>query len=144
MLQGLCDDINLDFYLVAYDVGGIICRNIADLSACSAAPVFWTSNATFLPLSPKEAYIYESCAHRLCSSTGNEVVSQLMYINSSSDLVIQDSEENFTNPREGEGRLWHYEDGTFGFGFFWDDYIIDVKHMVGDGCLLDAMELSCD
>lgn len=151
-MQGTCDDINLDFYLVAYDVGGIICRRVGDLSSGSAAPVFWTSNTTFIEssFSPEEQYLYNSRIHH-CSlaeadhryhhrpSAENKVVSHIMYINSSYDLVIRDSAGMSTNSQQGEGRIWHYQDGTFGFGFFWDNFIIDLKHMVKDDCLLDAV-----
>ncbi|KAL5777589.1 hypothetical protein ACOSP7_010515 [Xanthoceras sorbifolium] len=150
--KGTCDDINLDFYLVAYDVGGIICRRVDDLSSFAAAPVFWTSNTTFIeaPFSPEEEYLYDSRIHcrslveadhvrRHCPSAENQAVSHIMYINSSYDLVIRDSAGTSTNPQQGEGRIWHYQDGTFGFGFFWDNFIIDLKCMVQDGCLLDAL-----
>ncbi|KAK2660126.1 hypothetical protein Ddye_006659 [Dipteronia dyeriana] len=150
--KGTSDGINLVFYLMTYDVGGIICRRVGDLSSCSAAPVFWTSNTTFIesPFSPEEEYLYDSRIHYRslaeadhihchCPSAENEVVSHVMYINSSYDLVIRDSAGRSTNPRQGEGRIWHYQDGTFGFGFFWDNFIIDLNPMVQDSCLLDAL-----
>ncbi|KAJ0086145.1 hypothetical protein Patl1_08810 [Pistacia atlantica] len=149
--KGIYDDINLDFYLVAYDIGGIICRRVGDLSSGSAAPVFWTSNTTFIesPLSPEEEYIYDSRIHHHSLTVANHthcqcpstMVSHIMHINSSYDLVIRDSAGTFANPRQGEGRIWHYRNGTFGFGFFWDNFIIDLKHMVLDGCLLDTVEV---
>lgn len=151
VLQGIYDDINLDFYLVAYDIGGIICRRVGDLSSCSAAPVFWTSNATLIesPFSVEEEYIYDSRIHHHSPAEANHthcqspssMVSHIMHINSSYDLVIRDSAGSFANPRQGEGRIWHYHNGTFGFGFLWDNFIIDLKHMVLDGCLLDAVEV---
>ncbi|XP_044510048.1 F-box protein At3g12350 isoform X1 [Mangifera indica] len=149
--KGICDDINLDFYLVAYDIGGIICRRVGDLSSCSAAPVFWTSNATLIesPFSVEEEYIYDSRIHHHSPAEANHthcqspssMVSHIMHINSSYDLVIRDSAGSFANPRQGEGRIWQYHNGTFGFGFLWDNFIIDLKHMVLDGCLLDAVEV---
>lgn len=141
---------------MAYDVGGIICRRVSDLSSGSAAPVFWTSNTTLIkfPFSPDEEYLYDSRAHRRALAAANpihcqqpwrgtedEVVSHIMYINSSYDLVVRDSSGISANPPQGQGRIWQYKDGTFGFGFFWDNFITDLKRMVEDGCLLDAVEV---
>ena len=65
LLQGIYDDMSLNFYLVVYeDNGGIICRRVGDSSEriSSYGLVFWTSNATFIesPLSPEEKYLYDS------------------------------------------------------------------------------------
>ncbi|KAK9065684.1 hypothetical protein SSX86_015085 [Deinandra increscens subsp. villosa] len=150
--KGICEDANLDFYLVAYDdIGGIACRRIGD--ACkpfsSYAPVFWTSNTTFVesPFSLEEEHIYETREHLLppgdilCSEMGS--VSRILYINSSYDLVIPGiAGPNSVNPHQVEGRIWEYGDGTFGFGFLRDNHIIDLKHIAVDGCLLDAMQPS--
>ncbi|KAK1412992.1 hypothetical protein QVD17_34659 [Tagetes erecta] len=148
--KGICEDANLDFYLVAYDdIGGIACRRIGD--SCkpfsSYSPVFWTSNTTFVesPFSSEEEHIYETRAHLLppgeiiCSQM--ESVSRILYINSSYDLVIPGlTGPNSANPHQVEGRIWEYGDGTFGFGFLRDSHIIDLKHIAVDGCLLDAMQ----
>lgn len=147
--KGICEDANLDFYLVVYDdIGGIACRRIGD--SCkpfsSYAPVFWTSNTTFFesPFSSEEEYIYDTREHLLppgghhhllCSE--KEDVSRIMYINSSYDLVLPGST---VNPHQVEGRIWQYGDGTFGFGFLRDNHIIDLKHIAVDGCLLDAIK----
>ncbi|KAK9271084.1 hypothetical protein L1049_026673 [Liquidambar formosana] len=158
-LQGICDDMNLDFYLVAYDdIGGITCRRVGDSFKpfSSYSPVFWTSNATFIdsPFSPEEEYIYDSRMHlqplaaenhfhgqRLL--TKDEVVSRILHINSSYDLVIPDL-AGTANPRHVEGRIWQYGDGTFGFGFLRDNFIVDLKHIAQNDCLLDTMEHCCD
>ena len=65
LLQGIYDDMSLNFYLVVYeDNGGIICRRVGDSSEriSSYGLVFWTSNATFIesPLSLEEKYLYDS------------------------------------------------------------------------------------
>ncbi|KAJ0699957.1 putative F-box domain-containing protein [Helianthus annuus] len=148
--KGICEDTNLDFYLVAYDdIGGIACRRIGD--SCkpfsSYAPVFWTSNTTFIesPFSSEEEHIYETREHLLppgdilCSEM--ESVSRILYINSSYDLVLPGlAGPTSVNPHQVEGRIWEYGDGTFGFGFLRDNHIIDLKHIAMDGCLLDAIQ----
>lgn len=157
MLQGICDDdVSLDFYLVAYDdIGGIACRRIGDSSEpfSSYSPVFWTSTTTFIdsPLSPEEIYLYDSrvhltplsaanCIQNESNPTEDEPVKRVLHISSSYDLVIPDLAGNSGNPRNTEGRIWQYEDGTFGFGFLRNNFIIDLKHIAYDGCLLDTME----
>nr|XP_043636143.1 F-box protein At3g12350 [Erigeron canadensis] len=148
--KGICEDENLDFYLVVYDdIGGIACRKIGD--SCkpfsSYTPVFWTSNTTFFesPFSSEEEDIYDTREHLLppghlhCSEM--EAVSRILYINSSYDLVIPGlAGPTAVNPHQVEGRIWQYGDGTFGFGFLRDNHIIDLKHIAVDGCLLDAMK----
>lgn len=158
-LQGICDDMNLDFFLVVYDdIGGIACRRVGD--SCkpfsSYSPVFWTSNTTFIesPLSLEEEHIYDSRV-RLQPLTAsnhflgqplfkeNEAVSRILYINSSYDLVIPDL-AGTVDPRHVEGRIWQYRNGTFGFGFLRDNFIIDLKGIAQDGCLHDTVEPSSD
>jgi hypothetical protein len=46
------------------------------------------------------------------------------------------------NVRNVEGRVWEYDDSTFGFGFLRNDYIIDLKHIALDGQLLDSVSKS--
>lgn len=151
--QGISDDdTNLDFYLVAYDdIGGLACRRVGDTCTplSTYSPVFWTSNNTFIesPLSPEEEYIYGSRIHLrpTLSETNpdwhiniasNEPVSRIMYINSSYDLVIPNLS---TYSREVEGRIWQYTNGTFGFGFMRDSFIVDLQLISRDGRLLDAV-----
>ncbi|KAL8172057.1 hypothetical protein V2J09_023861 [Rumex salicifolius] len=154
--KGICEDMTLDFYLVTYDdMGGIVCRRVDDsLKAPSGGgpPVFWTSTATFIesPLSLEEDLLYSTCVHLShVSSTATddvpeilhpryeeEVVSRIMYINSSYDLVIPDLAETAANPRHFQGQIWVYSDGTFGFGFLRNNFIIDLKHITKDDQLL--------
>ncbi|XP_059631152.1 F-box protein At3g12350-like [Cornus florida] len=157
--KGICDDMNLDFYLVAYDdIGGIACRRVGDSSTpfSGYSPVFWTSNTKFIesPFSFEEENLYDSRKHlrslaaadhiqRQTSWTENEAVSRILYINSSYDLVLPDL-VGTSNPRHVEGRIWQYRDGTFGFGFIRDNYIIDLKHIAQNGCLLDSAKLCSD
>lgn len=160
-LQGICDDMSLDFYLVTYDdIGGIACRRVGDSSErfSSCAPVFWTSNATFIesPFSPEEEYLYDTRTHvrpleaanyfhgELLLSAESEMVSRILCINSSYDLVIPDLAGSTANPRHVEGRIWQYNNGAFGFGFLRDNFIIDLKSIAQNGCILDTMELCSD
>ncbi|WOG91901.1 hypothetical protein DCAR_0311156 [Daucus carota subsp. sativus] len=136
--KGICDDMKLGLYLVAYDeIGGIACRRIEDSSKPFSGffPMFWTSNATFIesPLSPEEQYIYDSRTHIRppeASSDhihGDEAVSRILYIKLSCDLVIPDFADAYVNTQQVEGRIWQYGNGTFGFGFLRDGHIVDLK-----------------
>ncbi|XP_010938995.1 F-box protein At3g12350 isoform X2 [Elaeis guineensis] len=141
--KGICEDNVLDFYLVSYDdVGGITCRRVGDAGELFSgySPVFWTSNATFLesPFSKEEQDLYGSREHirAVASNWSNmdrEVVLRILCINSSYDLVIPDLSGSSGDPRNVEGRIWEYEDGTFGFGFLRNNFIIDLKHITLDG-----------
>ncbi|XP_026390581.1 F-box protein At3g12350-like [Papaver somniferum] len=153
--KGICDDMSLEFYLVAYDdIGGVTCRKVGDSVEpfSGYSPVFWTSNTTFIesPLSCEEEYLYDSRIHlqppivnHICDHSPfieNEEVLRILNINSSYDLVIPDLAVSSVNPRQAEGRIWQYASGTFGFGFLRNNYIIDMKHIVLDGHLLDTAE----
>lgn len=169
--KGICADLSLAFYLVAYDdIGGIACRRLGDPPErfSTYAPVFWTSNATFLeaPFPLEEESMYGSRVHlqpvqphnenheqfpmsdvegvnhiQQFYLSDNEVVNRILHINSSYDLVIPDL-AGATNPRSAEGRIWQYQDGTFGFGFVRDNFVIDMKNIVRDGCIVDAVNPS--
>ncbi|KAK7291053.1 hypothetical protein RIF29_05916 [Crotalaria pallida] len=166
--KGICDDMSLAFYLVAYDdIGGIACRLVGDYPErfSSYAPVFWTSKATFLesPFSPEEESLYDSRIHlrpfepdneiheqflfsdndvvnriQQLHLTDDEVVHRILHISSSYDLVLPDL-AGAINTRSAEGRIWQYQNGTFGFGFIRDNFVIDMKHIVHDGCILDTV-----
>ncbi|PIA29368.1 hypothetical protein AQUCO_06000023v1 [Aquilegia coerulea] len=155
--KGICDDMSLDFFLVTYDdIGGITCRRLGDASEpfSGYSPVFWTSNTTYVdsPFSPDEEYIYDirthlrppgpvNHIHEYPSYMQNEVVLRFLKINSSYDLVIPGSS---INPRHTEGRIWLYADGTYGYGFLRNNYIIDLKHIALNGCLFDTTENCCN
>ncbi|CAA0840716.1 F-box protein [Striga hermonthica] len=149
--KGICDDMSLDFYLVSYDdLRGVACRKVGDTNA----PVFWTSNLTYTepPFSRTEDYIYNCRTHLRPhlenkpedehdeSSSDNLEVSRMLCINSSYDLVIPGLVGSAVNSRHAEGRIWQYENGTFGFGFLGDSYIIDLRRIARNGHLLDAIE----
>ncbi|KAL3812315.1 hypothetical protein ACJIZ3_013583 [Penstemon smallii] len=151
--KGICDDMSLDFYLVSYDdIGGIACRKVGDSSKPLSyhAPVFWTSSTTFIesPFSHEEDRLYNCRLHLQPPDeaevnrdrSDNRTASRMLFINSSYDLVIPDLDGNALNPRHVEGRIWQYRNGTFGFGFLKDNYIIDMKHIAKDGHLLDTIE----
>lgn len=173
-MQGICDDLSLAFYLVIYDdIGGIACRRIGDpperFTGSGCAPIFWTSNATFLesPFSSEEESLYDRRVHLQPLQQGNEVLEQfplsdgevvnriqqfqlsdnvvnrILHISSSYDLVAPDL-AGTVNPRSAEGRIWQYQNGTFGFGFLSDNFVIDVKHIVRNGCIADAVNSSAD
>lgn len=152
--------MNLGFYLVSYDdIGGIACRRVWNSPERSASygPVFWTSDTTFLesPFCMEEENLYDARAHLQSHAAENftheqfalmecNAVSRILFINSSYDLVIPHLVETTVNPHHAEGRIWQYGDGTFGFGFLRDNFIIDLKHISKNGCLLDAMKYCCD
>ncbi|MED6188737.1 hypothetical protein PIB30_088788 [Stylosanthes scabra] len=166
--KGICDDMNLAFYLVVYDdIGGIACRRVGDPPEpfSSYAPVFWTSKTTFLetPFSLEEETLYDSRLHIRPLQTNheiqeqfhlsdvelvnqvqqlhfsdNEIVKRILHINSSYDLVIPDV-GGTVNPRSAEGRIWQYQNDTFGFGFLCDNFVIDMKHIFRDGCIVDIV-----
>ncbi|XAR61971.1 hypothetical protein NMG60_11016534 [Bertholletia excelsa] len=150
--KGICHDKNLEFYLVAYDdIGGIACRRVGDSSRafCGYSPIFWTLNTTFIesPFSTEEEHLYNSRIHLRPASDWiendcieNEALSRILYINSSNDLVIPDLAGASANSQRVEGRIWQYENGTFGFGFLRNNYIIDLKHIAHNGCILDTVE----
>ncbi|XP_061358017.1 F-box protein At3g12350 [Gastrolobium bilobum] len=168
--KGICDDMSLAFYLVSYDdIGGIACRRVGDPPErfSSYAPVFWTAKATYMesPFSPEEEALYDSRIHLQPQNeiheqfplsddevvngiqqfhlSDNEVVNRILHISSSYDLVLPDLAGTI-NPRNAEGRIWQYQNGTFGFGFLRDNFVIDMKHIVHDGSIVDTVNSSAD
>lgn len=92
--------MNLDFYLVSYDdIGGIACRKVGDSSHLFSeyCPVFWTSNTTFIE-------VIDSI-HGQLPWMENQVVSRILDINSSYDLVIPNLAGASVNPRQVQGRI---------------------------------------
>uniref|UniRef100_J3NDQ1 Uncharacterized protein n=2 Tax=Oryza brachyantha TaxID=4533 RepID=J3NDQ1_ORYBR len=152
-LQGLWKGISgsqtLEFYLVTYDdIGGITCRQVADTRGQNSGytPIFWTTNTTFLeePFSEKELNHYTGREHIQVlgpghAGTENRIVSRILCINSSYDVVDPHLSAHLDDRRNVEGRIWLYEDGTFGFGFNGSNSIIDLKHVSSDGCILDDL-----
>ncbi|GKV20059.1 hypothetical protein SLEP1_g30232 [Rubroshorea leprosula] len=150
--KGICSDMNLDFYIVRYDeIGGIICRKVGDLSSSYSAPVFWTSRPIFMesPFSAAEERIYDDRIHleplaaedhnqHQHSLTDIEAVTRILCINSSYDIAIPGLAGREADCQHGEGRIWQYKNGTFGFGFLRDQFIIDLKHIIQGGSLLDT------
>ncbi|XP_028792842.1 F-box protein At3g12350 isoform X1 [Neltuma alba] len=148
--KGIGGDRSLAFYLVAYDdIGGVACRQVGNLTGRfpSHSPVFWTTNATFVesPFSPEEEYLYDtrihlrpleaaSEIHHCFPLTENEVVNGILHISSSYELIIPDLART-VNTRSAEGRIWRYQNGTFGFGFVRDNFIVDLKRIAYDDCV---------
>ncbi|XP_062019788.1 F-box protein At3g12350 [Rosa rugosa] len=156
--KGIYDDMNLGFYLVAYDdIGGISCQKVCDSSGhicsftrvISKLPVFWTTDPTFSesPFLPEEESLYNSRIHlrpnavadHILQLTGIEVVSRILCITLSYDMAIPYMVRTTTNPVHAQGRVWQYGDGTFGFGFLQDSFIRDLKQVAKNDCLLDIM-----
>lgn len=160
LLQGICNDRSLAFYLVGYDdIGGISCRRIGDHP--KYAPFFWVSNATFLesPFPPEEESLYAGRVHVRPLQPVNEtldqflllddevmngiqevrisenVVNRILHIRSNYDLGIPTG-----NPKSVEGRIWQYQDGTFGFGFLSDNLIVHMKPIVHNGFIVDTVK----
>ncbi|XP_009134074.1 F-box protein At3g12350 isoform X2 [Brassica rapa] len=132
-IKGFCEGRNLELYLVKYDeVGGVICKKVEDLSLSrQTSPVFWTPNHAFIrsPFSVEEEMILDSRIRitPLHGEVHEQVISGMLYMNSSYD--------------PGEGRVWLYENGTFGFGFLRDQFITDLKRVaLEDGCLADVLD----
>ncbi|KAJ0961425.1 hypothetical protein J5N97_010404 [Dioscorea zingiberensis] len=148
--KGICEDMRLDFFLVTYDdIGGISCRRVGDSGVPFAgySPVFWASNTKFMepPFSSEEQDIYDRRVHIRPVALDQfdkhtEVVSRILCINSSYDLVLPDLSGSSVDSRNVEGRIWEYEDGTFGFGFLSNNFIIDLKHITLNGRILDTVE----
>ncbi|ESQ38809.1 hypothetical protein EUTSA_v10028685mg [Eutrema salsugineum] len=144
--KGFCEG-SLELYMVKYDeVGGIICRKVEDLSLSRhTSPVFWTPNQAFIrsPFSVEEEMILDGRIHTtpLLEEVHEEVVSGMLYTSSSYDLVLPGEVGNGSGFSRGEGRVWLYKNGTFGFGFLRDQFIIDLKRVAqDDGCLADVLE----
>ncbi|KAJ8492659.1 hypothetical protein OPV22_014380 [Ensete ventricosum] len=152
--KGISEDMVLEFYLVTYDdVGGITCRRVGEAGEqfSGYSPVFWTSSTAFLesPFPIEEQDLYGSRDHirPVASNWKNirsEVVSRILRINSSYDLVIPSLSGSSGDPRNVEGRIWEYDDGTFGFGFLRNNYTIDLKQIALNGSLLDPVEHFCN
>ncbi|KFK29499.1 f-box protein [Arabis alpina] len=147
--KGFCESRNMELYLVKYDeVGGIVCRKVQDLSLSRhTPPVFWTLNHTFIrsPFSADEELIMNGRIHT-SSLPGlvvhENVVCGMLYMNSSCELVLPGEAGNGCAFPRGEGRVWLYEDGTFGFGFVQDQFIIDLKRVDLEDCFLaDELEV---
>ncbi|WVZ90362.1 hypothetical protein U9M48_036669 [Paspalum notatum var. saurae] len=146
--KGICEDRTLEFYLVSYDdIGGVTCRRFSDTRSQNScySPVFWTTDTTFLepPFSEKELDNYSSRDHiRGVASdhagTENRIISRILCINASYDVVDRHLSTPLENGRNVEGRIWLYEDGTFGFGFVGSHSIIDLRHVSSAGCILDT------
>uniref|UniRef100_A0A1D1XM14 F-box protein n=1 Tax=Anthurium amnicola TaxID=1678845 RepID=A0A1D1XM14_9ARAE len=150
--KGICENMSLDFYLVTYDdVGSITCWKVGDASEPFSvySPVFCTSNMAFLehPFSKEEEDIYDGREHiqppTLNCTCTERIVSRILCINSSYDLVVPNSSSSSVLSQTVEGRIWEYDTGTFGFGFLQNNYIVDLKLIALNGCLLDTVEPPC-
>jgi len=145
--QGICEDRTLEFYLVTYDNIGVTCRRFRDTRSQNSgySPVFWTTDTTFLdpPFSEQELDNYTSHDHiqgvtSNHAGTENRVISRILCINSSYDVVNPHLSTPLDDGRSVEGRIWLYEDGTFSFGFIGSNSIIDLRHVSSAGCILDT------
>ncbi|KAJ1265516.1 hypothetical protein BS78_08G081900 [Paspalum vaginatum] len=146
--KGICEDRTLEFYLVTYDdIGGVTCRRFSDTRSQNScySPVFWTTDTTFLepPFSEEELDNYSNRDHIRGvpsdhAGTDNRIISRILCINASYDVVDPHLSTPLENGRNLEGRIWLYEDGTFGFGFVGSHSIIDLRHVSSAGCILDT------
>ncbi|PHT51019.1 hypothetical protein CQW23_10766 [Capsicum baccatum] len=151
--KGLCNDMILEFFLVSYDeIGGVACRRLVDLCFpfSTYVPVVWISNTVSIqsPLSSEEKIIYESRMHiepltetdepcEILPCSDKREISCMLCLNSSYGSVA-------VHPRQAEGRIWQYENGTFGFGFLRDNYIIDLRCIAQNGQVLEGADFSCE
>lgn len=147
-LQGVNNNQDLCFYLVAYDdIGGIICRRVWEPKGRypGYSPVFWTANSTFIepPFSSEERYLFYSRwparpSFGLYREKKGEV-SRILHINSSYDLAILSlADYTFIEPPCADGRIWQYRDGTFAFGFLGNHFTTDLLQVAMNGQLLDS------
>ncbi|XP_062201929.1 F-box protein At3g12350-like [Phragmites australis] len=146
--KGICENRTLEFYLVTYgDIGGVTCRRFSDTRGQNSgySPVFWTTDTTFLepPFSEQELVNYSSRDHirDVASShagTENRVISRILCMHSSYDVVDPHLSTPF-DARNVEGRIWLYEDGTFGFGFVGSNSIIELRNVSSASCILDTL-----
>lgn len=127
-------------YLIKYDeVGGIICKKVEDLSLSrQTSPVFWTPDHAFIrsPFSVEEELVLDGRIRisPLHGEVHEQVISGMLYMNSG-------EAGNGSGLLRGEGRVWLYENGTFGFGFLRDQFITDLKRVaLEDGCLADVLD----
>lgn len=143
--KGICENRTMEFYVVTYDdIGGVTCRRVSETGGQSSgySPIFWTTDATFLapPFSEQELDHYNCREHIRGVTSGhegtrNKVVSRILCINSSYDVVDPHLSAPLDDTRNVEGRIWLYEDGTFGFGFIGTNSVIDLRHVSLDGCI---------
>ncbi|PHU20684.1 hypothetical protein BC332_11835 [Capsicum chinense] len=121
ILKGLCNDMILEFFLVSYDeIGGVACRRLVDLC--------FPFSTYVPPLTETD----EPCEILPCSD--KREISCMLCLNSSYGSVA-------VHPRQAEGRIWQYENGTFGFGFLRDNYVIDLRCIAQNG--QGAKAISC-
>ncbi|XP_075516881.1 F-box protein At3g12350-like [Primulina tabacum] len=156
-LQGLWKGIgpkkSLNLYLVSYreDRDYICCVVVGSDSTPRffCEPIFSTRTTAFaeFPLSFEEEHAYNTRPHLRPVAKSNQSgqdratpfqdedldVSRMCYAFSPHYPYHRGS---FEHP---DGRVWLYADGTFGFGFLRDDYIVDLKPVVKNGRLIDAI-----
>jgi hypothetical protein len=109
--------------------------------------VFWTTDATtFLepPFSDQELDNYSNRDHiRDVASSHAEaesrVLSRILCMSSSYGIAEPHLSTPLDDARNVEGRIWLYQDGTFGFGFVGGNSIIDLRHISSAGCVLDTL-----
>lgn len=146
--KGICPDISLNFYLVYYheDFDQIKCKNVGLESYSNFE--FKALSTCFIksPFSPEEESMYNSRDHVRPRAQANKSgrvratsfddhdVSQIFYADSSYDNLYLTGNSN-----DADGRIWLYTNGTFGFGFLRDDFIVDLKPVIKNGRLLDFM-----
>ncbi|XP_073134615.1 F-box protein At3g12350-like [Henckelia pumila] len=149
-LQGLWKGIGanrrLNLYLVSYheEWEEISCEIVGSFFSTDPSPfrgmVISASITAFLesPFSYEEMNMYKSRSH-LCSPARSDPASsdvlRIFYADSGLGPLVPNLSEN---PEDGDGRVWLYADGSFGFGFRRHDYILDLEPMVKNGHFLDT------
>ncbi|KZV45131.1 F-box protein [Dorcoceras hygrometricum] len=143
-LQGLWKGIDhnkcLNLYLVSY-WNRICCEVVGSYStqfSTSNCRTFTARATAFLesPLSSEEEHTFYTRRHLRPVARSNqdryEDFDVLRVFHTLSPYQGYDGQEDVN------GRLWLYANGTFGFGFLRDDYIIDMKPLLKNGCLADV------
>ncbi|XP_073126408.1 F-box protein At3g12350-like [Henckelia pumila] len=144
-LQGLWKGVSpngsLNLYWVSYRevIDYILCENVGGSSKIESYEAFRALSTVFMesPYPPEEESRYSSRVHvrppRAIHSDDHDLWG-IFYADSSCN-----SNPSYLsgNMDDADGRIWVYTNGTFGFGFLRDDFIVDLKPVVKNGCLLD-------
>ncbi|XP_075516880.1 F-box protein At3g12350-like [Primulina tabacum] len=148
--KGIGPDKMLNLYLVSYGerfdsiYGEIVGNSSRFLIAHDSVFTSRASAFTESPISSEEEHTYSTRTHlrpivisnqaeqdRSAAPFGDEYLDVLRMFYAISPL--------FSYHGFDDGRIWLYADGTFGFGFLGGNCIVDLKPLLKNGHLLDAI-----
>ncbi|XP_073135257.1 F-box protein At3g12350-like [Henckelia pumila] len=142
--KGIGHDRMLNLYLVSYGecsdniYGEVVGNSSRFLISHDAVFTARTTAFTESPMSSEEEHTYNTRAHLRPIAKSNQA--ELEYL----DVLrmFYAISPMFSYHGFDDGRVWLYADGTFGFGFSGDNYIVDLKPLLKNGHLLDATAMS--